>query len=178
MPGCFLWISALHWIWSSWLCCRTSSPICTCLTPPAGWSVTSCLIGGHWWVKQVKLGKHVSDSQTISTGSPQVCVLSPLLFSLYSNNCTSIHQSVKLLKFIDDTTLIRLIFLEDESAYRWETIWCRQNKLELNTLKTMEMLVDFRKDPAPRNPITLCDYPVNTAEHCCFLGTIITQDLK
>ncbi|XP_078146327.1 uncharacterized protein LOC144542854 [Centroberyx gerrardi] len=59
--------------------------------------------------QHVKLGKHVSDSRTISTGSPQGCVLSPLLFSLYTNSCTSSHQSVKLLKFADDTTLIGLI---------------------------------------------------------------------
>src|SRR4029434_6479049 len=58
------------------------------------------------WRQHVRLGKHVSDP--ISTGSPQVSVLSPLLFSLYTNSCTSSHQSVKLLKFADDTTLIGL----------------------------------------------------------------------
>src|SRR4029434_3108791 len=59
--------------------------------------------------QHVRLGKHDSDPRTISTGSPQGCVLSPLLFSLYTNSCTSSHQSVKLLKFADDTTLIGLI---------------------------------------------------------------------
>ena len=36
--------------------------------------------------QHVKLGKNVSDSQTISTGSPQGCVLSPLLYYLYTYN--------------------------------------------------------------------------------------------
>src|SRR4029434_110081 len=132
--------------------------------------------------QHVRLGKHVSDPRTISTGSPQGCVLSPLLFSLYTNSCTSSHQSVKLLKFADDTTLIGLISVGEESAYRWEidnlVTWCGQNNLELNALKTVEMVVDFRKNPAPPNPITLSDAPVDSVESIRFLGTIISQDLK
>ena len=132
--------------------------------------------------QRVKLGKHLSESQTISTGSPQGCVLSPLLFSLYTNSCTSSHQSVKLLKFADDTTLIGLISGGDESAYRWEidhlVTWCSQNNLELNPLKTVEIIVDYRKNPAPSTPIILCGSPVDSVESCRFLGTIITQDLK
>ncbi|KAK9535829.1 hypothetical protein VZT92_008184 [Zoarces viviparus] len=106
------------------------------------------------------LGKHVSSSRTTSTSSPQGCVLSLLLFSLYTNSCTSSHQSTKLLKFADDTTLIGLLSGRDESAYRWETehlvTWCGLNNLELNTLKTVEMVVDFRKNVAPHAPINVC----------------------
>ncbi|KAK3536268.1 hypothetical protein QTP86_000654 [Hemibagrus guttatus] len=130
----------------------------------------------------VRLGTHVSDLQHISTGSPQGCVLSPLLFSLYTNGCTSGHQSVKLLKFADDTTLIGLISDGDESAYRGEmnrlVSWCSMNNLELNSLKTVEMIVDFRKNPAPRPPVILCDSPVSSAESFRFLGTTITKELK
>ncbi|KAK0134252.1 Histamine H1 receptor [Merluccius polli] len=57
-------------------------------------------------------------SRTAGTSSPQGCVLSPLLFSLYTDSCTSSHRSVKLLK--SNSTLIGIISDGDESAYRWE----------------------------------------------------------
>ncbi|KAI3352046.1 hypothetical protein L3Q82_020861, partial [Scortum barcoo] len=75
------------------------------------------------------------------------------------SSCTSSHQSIRLLKFADDTTFIGLIS-GGESAYRWETdhlvTWCSQNNLELSALKTVEMTVDYRKNAAPPVPIILC----------------------
>ncbi len=87
----------------------------------------------------VRLGKFSSNTLTISTGVPHGCVLSPLLFSLYTNDCTSKDPSVKLLKFADDTTLIGLIKDGDESAYRQEVkelaVWCSLNNWSSTRLK-------------------------------------------
>ncbi|KAI2646527.1 putative RNA-directed DNA polymerase from transposon BS [Labeo rohita] len=120
----------------------------------------------------VRLGKLTSGTRTISTGAPQGCVLSPLLFSLYINDCTSKNPFVKLLKFADDTTVIGLIRDGDESAYRQEveqlSLWCSHNNLELNTLKTVEMTVDFRRSPA-LTPLTIMNSTVAVVDSFKFL---------
>ena len=47
--------------------------------------------------------------KVVSTGSPQICVLYPLLFILYTNDCRSIRPHRYLITFSDDSALLSLL---------------------------------------------------------------------
>ena len=68
----------------------------------------------------VKIGSVVSPPRVLNIGAPQGCVLSPLLYSLYTNICRSNSESVQLFKFADDTSVVGLIANNDESDHRRE----------------------------------------------------------
>ena len=97
----------------------------------------------------VRIGDRTSSTVISNTGYPKGCVLSPLLFSLFTHDRAATQSSNLIVKFSDDTTIVGLITDNDESAYREGvdtlTTWCQDNNLSLNISKTKEMIVDYRR---------------------------------
>ncbi|KAI4883753.1 hypothetical protein NFI96_007668 [Prochilodus magdalenae] len=131
--------------------------------------------------QSVRIGRNTSSTTTLSTGAPQGCVLSPLLFTLLTHDCAAMHSSNHIIKFADDTTVVGLISKNDESAYREEvqrlTDWCRTNNLSLNVDKTKEMVVDFRRTRRDHSPLHIDGSTVEIVKSTKFLGVHLAEDL-
>ncbi len=129
-----------------------------------------------------KVGQYTSNSITLNVGAPQGCVLSPLLYSLYTHDCVSSHRSTSIIKFADETVVLGLISNNDETAYLDEverlTSWCQDNCLYLNVSKTKELIVDFRKKHLlPYTPLMISGTPVERVSSFKYLGVNISEDL-
>ena len=103
----------------------------------------------------VRVGNNTSPTLILNTGAPQGRMLSPLLYLLFTHDCTARHSSNTIIKFADDTTVVGLI---TETAYREEVrdlaVWCQDNNFSLNVIKTKEMIVDYRKRRTEHAPFS------------------------
>ncbi len=127
--------------------------------------------------QSVRVGRNTSSTTTLSTGVPQGCVLSPLLFTLLTHDCTAKFSSNHIIKFADDTSVVGLISNNDETHYRKKVAqlaeWCGANNLSLNLSKTKEVEMDFRRNSGDHSPLTIDS---STVERVCstkYLGVII-----
>ncbi len=129
----------------------------------------------------VRMGNNTSSPLVLNTGALHGCVLCPLLYSLYTHDCTATHSSNVIVTFADDTMVIGLITDNNDTAYRKEvstlTKWCQENHLSLNIDKTKELVVDIRRQNREHTPISIDKTPVERVNSFKFLGIHITGDL-
>ncbi|KAK3557496.1 hypothetical protein QTP70_028311, partial [Hemibagrus guttatus] len=111
--------------------------------------------------QSVRIGNSFSSITTLSTGAPQGCVLSPLLFTLLTHDCAAMHSSNHILKFTDDTTVPGV-----------EPTTCL-----LNVEKMKEMVVDFRRAQSDHSPLNIDGSSVEIIKSTKFLGVHLAEDL-
>jgi hypothetical protein len=136
----------------------------------------------HHRTQRVRIGSVYSDSIVTNIGAPQGCVLSPVLFTHYTDNHRGSAPHTYVIKYADDTAIIGLISENDEHHYR-NTISdfitsCDNDGLHLNVKKTKEMIIDFRKKkPSKINPITIRGESIELCDRYKYLGLTISDDL-
>ena len=104
------------------------------------------------WIKYLLLDRpqHVvvngftSKNIVLNTEVPQGCVLSPILFSIYTNNFTCNNMDFSLLKYADDMALVAHVRDMNSLAAYHELVgklidWIEESSLELNISKTKEL---------------------------------------
>jgi len=127
----------------------------------------------------VSVGDVSSSLISTSCGSPQGCVLSAVLFILYTNDCRSSTEGISLIKFSDDSSIVDCSGSVSDYEREAEKFfsWCQTNSLHLNVSKTVELIFDFRRSPQQFDPLVLDGLAVERTEVIKYLGTHVDSKL-
>ena len=98
----------------------------------------------------VKVNNWYLGPRVLNTGAPQGCVLSPLLFTLFTNDSVSSDPSVLFVKFSNDTTVVGLVSDNDEGRSNvwlagvqiitWSLTYQKLKKWSLTFVKCVALL--------------------------------------
>ena len=130
----------------------------------------------------VETGRTVfSSSRVTCTGTPQGTVVSPVIFTLYTDDCRSRMANIDLIKYSDDTALVDCT--NNDTDYQQAisdfSKWCDDNFLDFNVGKTKEMVIDFRTSNQTDIPtLTIGGADVERVQEYKYLGTIIDNKLN
>lgn len=137
----------------------------------------------------VRLNNMQTDWFSVKCGLKQGCCLSPLLFNLFINDLiTTIsnfgigievgdNDMVAILAYADDVVLLAESEDELQSLLNVLKSWCDNNKMVINTDKSM--IVHFRRPSETRSSTSFSvgDVNLKTTSHYTYLGLLLTEHL-
>lgn len=84
----------------------------------------------------VVVGRRTSYTLILNTGAPQISILGPFLYSLYTNEWVSTHDSSAIIKFADNIIVVDLMTDDNIKSYlkkiQDRTNWCEDINPLLN----------------------------------------------
>eukprot|EP00061_Rhincodon_typus_P011102 g35879.t1 len=133
-------------------------------------------------LQSVKVDNSTFSTIILNTSSLQGCILSPLLYSLYTQACVAKFHLNSIFKFADNITVVGQISNNDETEYREETeclvVWGKDKNLSLNISKTKKLIIDFRKKGGGHDPVYINGAEVEMVKSIKFLGVMIINNLS
>jgi len=129
----------------------------------------------------VKYNGEVSGFQSISGGTPQGSLISPLLFAALCQSLKPKHSNCLYVKYADDLTVIHNTSKPESIDLQNELVhinqWCEDNLMLINVKKTKVLHIPNRKLPI-KPYIHLNNQTVEVVEHAKLLGLMIQSNLK
>lgn len=125
----------------------------------------------------------LSQSEPSNYGVPQGSTLGPLLYIIYVNEMVHALKNGTMITFADDTVIINCgrsisdTIRDSEEDLERVALWCRENKLSLNTEKTKSMYFHKAKNIHGTRNLKFENQFIDQVREYKYLGLVINQEL-
>lgn len=151
------------------------------------------MISNLYWKQKamVRCDRGMTEEMVIERGVRQGCVLSPILFNLYSEmliqealeDTTGVKingECIKTIRYADDTAVVATSQLELQTMISRIHQMCEKYGMSLNIKKTKVMIISKKKEHMPQNilNITVDGHLLEQVKDYTYLGSVIDENSK